>query len=44
MLPALSVTKRSHLKITYLSCGKLRKPSMDIPWHSLTLEKAVNKF
>ena len=44
MLRALPIPKGSQLKILDLSCGKLRKPLMDIPWQSLTLEKTVTKF
>ena len=44
MLRAVSVTKSSQLKITYVSCGKLWKPLIDIPWHNFTLEKTVTKF
>ena len=44
MLRAFSVTKSSQLNELDLSYGKLWKPLMDIPWHSLTIEKTVTEF
>ena len=42
MLCAMSVTKSSYLKITW-TCGKLRKPLMDITWHNFALEITLTK-
>ena len=44
MFSALSVTKSFQLKQLDLSCGKLWKLLMDIPGHSLNIEKTVTKF
>ena len=44
MLRPFSVTTSSQLKQLHLSCGKLEKQLMDIPWHSLTIEKTVTKL
>ena len=41
MFRGMSVTKNSQLKIT---CSKLPKPLIDIPWHNLALEITVTKF
>ena len=41
MLHAVSVTKKSQLKITW---SKLRQPSMDISWYNLSPEITFTKF